>query len=185
MRLYRRKCRHCREWFLPDPRNAYHQHYCGKDECRKASRAASQRKWRAKNPDYYRGQEHGERVREWRACHPYYWRRRGLSPARAKDLLDLQHTASQLDTHYPVSHSPTRFPPLQDLIMSDHFVLVGLAAIQAGPAFKDLIAPRLGRCYEYGKDLCSRTPGLLSAESDHGHSGMQLRDLTCPDPCPA
>ena len=185
MRLYRRKCRHCHEWFLPDPRNAYHQHYCGKDECRKASRAASQRKWRAKNPDYYRGAEHLERVHDWRACHPDYWRRRDLSPAPFKDLLDLQHTASQLDAHYPISCFPAKPPPLQDLIVSDHFVLVGLAAMQTGPAFKDLIAPTLSRCYEYGKDLCSSLPGLLPTEADHEQHRPYIRDLTGPDPCPA
>jgi hypothetical protein len=39
----RRKCRHCRELFRPDPRNHRHQRYCSKPACRRASKAASQR----------------------------------------------------------------------------------------------------------------------------------------------
>ena len=53
----RRKCSHCRELFRPDPRNLRHQRYCSKPQCRKASKAACQRRWLAKaqNRDYFRG----------------------------------------------------------------------------------------------------------------------------------
>ena len=75
----RRKCRHCRELFLPDPRNLRHQHYCSKPECRRASKAASQRRWLSKpaNRDYFRGAANVQRVRAWRAAHPGYWQRTG------------------------------------------------------------------------------------------------------------
>ena len=75
----RRKCRHCRELLRPDPRNLRHQHYCCKPACRRASKAASQRRWLSKpaNRDYFRGQENVQRVRTWRAAHPGYWQRTG------------------------------------------------------------------------------------------------------------
>ena len=78
----RRKCRHCGQLFRPDPRNLRHQRYCSAKECRRASKAASQRRWLAKaeNRDYFRGPEQMARVRAWRAAHPGYGRKK--SPRR-------------------------------------------------------------------------------------------------------
>ena len=78
----RRKCRHCGQLFRPDPRNLRHQRYCSAKECRRASKAASQRRWLAKaeNRDYFRGPEQVARVRTWRAVHPGYGRKK--SPRR-------------------------------------------------------------------------------------------------------
>ena len=73
----RRKCRHCGQLFRPDPRNLRHQRYCSAKECRRASKAASQRRWLAKaeNRDYFRGPEQVARVRTWRDAHPGYARK--------------------------------------------------------------------------------------------------------------
>ena len=43
--LTKRKCQHCKTFFDPDPRSAGRQHYCATPACRKASKAASQRRW--------------------------------------------------------------------------------------------------------------------------------------------
>ena len=53
----RRKCLCCGGLFRPDPRNRRHQRYCSQPACRKASKAASQRRWLGKpdNRDYFRG----------------------------------------------------------------------------------------------------------------------------------
>jgi hypothetical protein len=79
----RRKCRHCRELFLPDPRNLRHQHCCSKPACRRASKAASQQRWlrKAENHDYFRGPANVQRVRAWRGAHPGY--RQRASPQTA------------------------------------------------------------------------------------------------------
>ena len=71
----RRKCLNCDELYRPDSRNVRHQRYCSRAQCRRVSKAASQRRWNAKaaNRDYFRGPEHVERVRVWRAAHPGYW----------------------------------------------------------------------------------------------------------------
>ena len=45
--IKRKKCCNCDELFIPDPRNTTRQRYCSKPECRKASKAASQRRWLA------------------------------------------------------------------------------------------------------------------------------------------
>ena len=74
----RRKCRHCKQLYEPDPRNCYHQRYCAQPACRQASKAISQQRWRAspKGRDYFRGSANLLRVRVWRQAHPGYWRRR-------------------------------------------------------------------------------------------------------------
>jgi len=59
-----RRCRHCGHWFTPDRYNVYHQEYCSRPECRAASKAASQKKWLAKNPDYFSGEQECQCVRE-------------------------------------------------------------------------------------------------------------------------
>ena len=73
----KRKCLHCQAFFVPDPRCVKRQRYCSESVCRKASKAASQRRWLDKpdNRDYFKGADHVERVRAWRQAHPGYWRR--------------------------------------------------------------------------------------------------------------
>ena len=62
--IKRKKCRHCKSLFIADPRNRNRQKYCRLPECRKASKAASQRKWLAKpeNRDYFKGPYQVQRV---------------------------------------------------------------------------------------------------------------------------
>jgi hypothetical protein len=71
-----RTCRHCRQQFLPDYRNAYHQRFCSKPDCQHASKQTSQHRWLRKpqNRNYFREPDNGNRVREWRLAHPGYWR---------------------------------------------------------------------------------------------------------------
>ncbi len=73
----RHKCRCCRLFFQPDPHNPKRQFYCLAPECRRASKAASQRRWLRKpaNRNYFRDAENVERVRAWRKANPGYWKR--------------------------------------------------------------------------------------------------------------
>ena len=50
-----RGCVHCEILFIPDCRNRNRQRYCSAPACRTASRSASNKLWRAKNPDYDSG----------------------------------------------------------------------------------------------------------------------------------
>ena len=75
----RRKCWHCGQLFRPDPRNLRHQRYCSAKECRRASKAASQRRWLFKHwPEIF---NHDATVR--RARRPYL---AGANPARQLSL---------------------------------------------------------------------------------------------------
>lgn len=65
-----RKCLHCEEFFTPDARNRKRQHYCAKESCRRASKAASQQRWlrHPENTDYFRDVDNAARVRAWQAA---------------------------------------------------------------------------------------------------------------------
>ena len=87
--MRKRKCKHCRTCFVPDPRNVEQQHYCAQPSCRQASKAARQRQWLHKpdDRDYFRGPAHVERVQQWRKVCPGYWRRESRRPADALQTL--------------------------------------------------------------------------------------------------
>ncbi|GEM_PF-1836747 len=56
-RIAKMKYRHCRRIFVPDPPNRDRQKYCSRSPSRKASKAASQKKWLSKpeNKDHFKG----------------------------------------------------------------------------------------------------------------------------------
>jgi len=76
-RLRRRICRHCKELYLPDYRNRYHQRYRSKPACRLASKKAFQRRWlnSDKGAGYFKGLRNVGHVQQWRKAHPGYWKR--------------------------------------------------------------------------------------------------------------
>ena len=80
-------CHSCQEEFKPDLRNARHQKYCAKPDCRKASKKASNLAWLAKpeNTNYHSGPLAVARVQAAQKLHPEYraWE-------RAKSRLALQ-----------------------------------------------------------------------------------------------
>ena len=58
------RCLSCGEIFTADVRNRGRQRYCGKPGCRRASKAASQRRWLSEpqNHHYFRDAENAARV---------------------------------------------------------------------------------------------------------------------------
>lgn len=80
----RPKCLNCSELFRPDARNLERQRYCGKPECRKASKKAAQARWLAKpeNATHFRDARNVTRVQEWRKAHPGYSKAQAARRAR-------------------------------------------------------------------------------------------------------
>ncbi len=144
IRTRRRRCRHCNELFLPDPRNRTRQRYCSKAECRKASKAESQREWIKNNPDYFRGPIHVERVRQWRANHPGYAR------IKKKTLQDpsCENTHKKREVKSTLAASV-----LQDPLLAQHPVLIGLIANLTGSALQDDIAVSIRGMQQLGADI--------------------------------
>ena len=85
--ISKRKCKHCKIFFHPAPRNLRRQHDGAQPPCRQASQAASQRRWLRKpeNQAYVRDPAHVERVRQWRKDHPGYGRRKAPTVSDTPD----------------------------------------------------------------------------------------------------
>ena len=146
----RRKCLHCGKLFTPDARNRRHQRYCSVPACRKASKAASQRRWLAKpaNRDYFRGPAHIARVQAWRQAHPGYARRstHDSPPALQDDCMT--QASDQADKTALLIHSA-----LQDLLVAQPYVLIGLIANLTGSPLQDDIYRTGRRLEQLGRDI--------------------------------
>jgi len=175
MRLLRkRKCLHCRQLFRPDPRNARKQEYCFQPECRKASKAASQKKWLAKpeNRDYFRGPDNVKRVQDWRRHNPGYWRKRTPSEKPLQDhsnteIMKGQEVAAQL-THNA----------LQDLLSAQPVVFLGLLAQLSGSSLQDDIVITGRRLQQLGRDILTQPSCCKGGQ----HDNQQTTHLSTYDP---
>ncbi len=65
-----KKCLYCKTQFTPNPRVGERQITCGEHACKAALKSDNNRKWRKRNPDYYRDQY--PRVKEWLEKKPEY-----------------------------------------------------------------------------------------------------------------
>jgi hypothetical protein len=161
------KCLHCREFFVPCSNHRTTQRYCAKPECRKASKAAAQTRWRQQpqNRAYFCGPEHVERVRRWRARHPGYWRKkRSPRPDALQDFASPQgspiepFTATQAS---PLGSGLSANAPggdaLQDLAGVQLPLLAGVVSLLLGDALQDRFA-------EMARHLIDRGKRVLAAE---------------------
>jgi len=143
-------CLHCREKHVCDPRNRGRQCYCGKPECRQASKAASQRRWAGKpeNENYFRGPENIERVRQWRKGHPGYWLRK--KPRKQDALQDLCPGQEAGNKEVADSRVPDG---LQDLCRSQPALLVGIISMMTGHGLQEDIAASARSFLTRGEDI--------------------------------
>jgi len=170
--IKRKKCRHCKLLFVPDARNRNRQRYCKLPACRKASKAASQRKWLGKpdNRDYFQGPENVKRVQRWRKNTPEYWKRkRKTRPEPLQDSLNGQHTDK--------TYNNRKFADcaLQDLLNMQPSVIIGIIAQLTGYALQDDIAMAARRMQQFGNDI-------LNLTFQGGRHGNQTTHLPGPYP---
>ena len=154
-RIRKRKCKHCKELYLPDARNLHHQRYCSKVECRKASKKASQQRWASseKGYDYFTNPDNSQRVKEWRKTHPGYWKRGVSKPQNAlQDVSPLQPHLNQSDT------AKLTATTLQDLCSLQVPLLIGLIANLTGNALQDNIAETSQKFIDLGQDILGINP---------------------------
>lgn len=149
-RLRKRICRHCKELYLPDYRNRYHQCYCSKPECRLASKKASQSKWlnSDKGAGYFKGSRNVEHVQQWRKAHPGYWRR---NRSTKKDALQ-EDCYSQLQSNQGDT-GKIKKDALQDVCSSQVPLLLGLIANLTGNTLQDDIVKTSRRFIDLGNDI--------------------------------
>lgn len=168
--IKRKKCRHCKRLFIADARNAKHQKFCSRPECRKASKANSQQRWLQKpeNQNYFCGPDHVERVQRWRKAHPGYWRRRLQKRQDAlQDPLIAEHAEINTDKGDFAKHA------LQDLSIEQPAVLIGLISNFTGTALQDDIANTVRRLQQLGRDIINPLPadkgGGYDCQASHQH----------------
>jgi hypothetical protein len=158
------KCLCCKELHAVDRRNAGRQNYCNKPACRKASKAASQRKWCAKeeNKDYFRCEENSARVRTWRVANPGYWRRKARGEPVEEVALQETLVAQTVDIQLvePTLAQDTG-NALQDICPAQNPLLVGLVATFFGFALQDDIAGCFRQLLIRGEDILRMSPGGL------------------------
>lgn len=144
-----RKCDHCKDLFIPDPRQRTRQRCCGKPDCRRARKAESQRCWLAKpgHENWWRGPTNIQRVRDPRAAHPGYWRREKRNGGSA--LQD----ASTGQGAQPESVGIA----LQDAWQSQPPLVLGLIAHLTGVALQDDMAGVTRRLIARGQALLGET----------------------------
>jgi len=164
-RSRQRTCRHCGELFRPDPRNHRHQHYCARAACRKASKAASQRRWlnKPENRDYFRGAANVQRVREWRATHCGD-RRRYESPDGSGLQEDLLAQVNDTERKEEVLVNAA----LQDLLSAQSVVVLGLIANLTGSVRQDQIVRTGQRLQQLGRNILTgdlKAQGELDAQT--------------------
>ena len=166
--IKRKKCFHCRQLFPPDPRNAKRQRYCCKPGCRKASKVSSQRRWLQKeeNRDYFSGPENVQRVQQWRKANPGYWRRKTkIKPDALQDPLNQQLPENNDNSAEFASDA------LQDSLILQPAVLIGLIAQLTGFALQDDIALAVRRMQQLGQDILNPQP---NKGGSHGTKASHL-----------
>jgi hypothetical protein len=165
--IKRKKCRHCHQLFVPDPRNRNRQQFCQKPDCRKASKADSQKRWLQKpeNRDYFRGPENVQRVQRWREANPGYWRTTPEPNVNAlQDPLNEQ-PIDKTDKKVDFANNV-----LQDLLALQPSILIGIIAQLTGYALQDDIAMTVRRMQQFGDDI-------LNPQYQGGRHGNQTSHL--------
>ena len=149
-----RKCAHCNQFFVPDPRHRQRQRYCVTAACRRASKGVSQARWlkRPENRDYFRGPENVARVRAWRAANPGYAKRPGSRRAALQEMMNLQVTPVEA----PVARDDAA--ALQETWRAQPPLLLGLIAHLSGTALQEDMAPVMRRLITRGQALLEPNP---------------------------
>jgi hypothetical protein len=161
----RRKCRCCNVFFTPDARNPGRQFYCWAPDCRRASKAASQRRWlrKAANRNYFRDAANVERVQQWRKANPGYWKR---SKSRSKQGQPLETKALNPGTTSCNAIQRDLFA-LQDFVLTEHPAFVGLISMVTGSTLQEDIAIVGRNLLLQGRTILGfKNPGKTTANHD-------------------
>ena len=73
MKIAKKRCEFCKEYFLPNPRTYTNQTCCSKLRCRKKRKARTCKNWRDKNSGY--DQYRKEKKSKWAKEYPDYWQK--------------------------------------------------------------------------------------------------------------
>jgi hypothetical protein len=165
----RRKCKCCLKLFRPDPRSRHHQRYCSVPACRTASKVASQAHWlanRAIRAISARVDVPALRYKISLNCATHWFCVRNNKTAHTplQDLIIAQPVGFANET---ASSSQTQ---LQEILLAQRAVLIGLIAHIVGTTFEDDIARSTDRLVRLGQDLLA-TAAARAQPADRGTGG--------------
>lgn len=168
------KCCCCRASFEPDPRNRYHQKFCARDRCRRASKRASQRRWvnKAENRAYFCGPENVRRVQQWRKEHPGY-----SSKVRSASSGALQENCTSTTagrTRGELTSAPVHAGPLQEVCRQELPLLVGLIARIKPCALQEDMAFHIQEVVMEGQCILDQLSGNRLCQPGSGHRQIEL-----------
>jgi len=148
--IKKKQCHHCRRVFIPDYRNVDRQNYCQKTECKKVSKAASQKKWLKKpeNKDYFQGSDNVKRVQEWR-INLKLEQRKDDNEIALQDPLQTQPVKNKEES----CQFSAKDCLLQDLSIIQPAVIVGLISNFIGSTLQDDISKTLFRMQQSGQAI--------------------------------
>ena len=175
----RRKCRHCRKFFLPDYRHRLTQHYCSAPECRRACKAELQRRWlrKGKNRDYFRGDQAVERVRQWRKSHPGYWKKKvpRSQPAQVPQ-------SQPVNPEHESCNVPAATPStLQDFCLAQDPAFIGLLSMITGSTLQEEIEVTARNVLLQGRNILGLAlPGSRPNRTVSNHDDPQTHPPTRP-----
>ena len=178
--LYRRrKCPHCNQLFVPDPRNRYHQRFCSQPRCQQVRKAAQQRVWsqRPANRDYWRGPQEVERVRQWRRAHPGYWKRGRQRTSTALQVV----SSTQPAVDQPVKPDLVE-GALQALSPLQPPWVVGLISLVTGSTLQADIVATHRRLIARGQEILGMVPG--TPRENHDEQETPGPGALAPTPAP-
>ena len=151
----RHKCTGCKSLYHPDPRAKYHQRYCSASACRKASKAASQRKWHRKpeNRNYFCGPDQVDRVQRYWRTHPRPARKKRSRPPALQERIIAQPVGGQGDKSCLIPSA------LQDDFLLQPAVLVGVISSLTGSALQEEIVRNVRQFHTRGQMILDRVSG--------------------------
>lgn len=182
-RRFRRKCKHCQRFFIPDPRNIKRQRYCSEPPCRAASKAASQQRWldKPENQDVFKGPSQVARVQAWRQANPGYWRQGPTGGS--KKPLPLQDASIAQDTDNKQESGNFVEPALQELLIAQPTVLIGLIAQFSDSALQEDIARVGHHLLRLGHDVLNgHLPSYGGSADDSQASDLPRQSQAPPAP---
>lgn len=174
-----RKCLHFHHFFNPNPRSKGRQQFCSDSECRKVSKKASQKKWLQKpqNQHYFCGPENVLRVQLWRDKNPSYSKKLVSASGITQPLQD---PLIMQGTEKNGGIEVLKHDALQDLLMAQPSVLIGLITHLTGSTLQDDIVRTGQKLRELGEDFLSQPHSKLG--ENHVISSLAQSQTIAPNP---
>jgi hypothetical protein len=100
------------------------------------------------NQNYFSGSQNSQRVKEWRKRNPGYWRKKKSAPEEPlQDLYTTQAAQNEEVTKTEASDA------LQEVLMMQPAVMVGLISMMTGSALQEDIAATTRVLLRKGRDI--------------------------------